>query len=110
VPPELASAFDLAADFDAQRRKLTSIKTWLTQNQNHPGAKVLAGAAQRLRTDLDHADAELKFSKPYCVCVYCDDKPQKVADCRACKGLGWIPQPIYEAAPANLKRKIKQAA
>jgi hypothetical protein len=108
VPAELSLAFQLCAGFDEQCDKLSSIKTWLTQNANHPGARILEGAAQRIRTDLDQARAELKFAKPYCVCVYCHNKNPKVANCTACKGLGWITEPIYKAAPKGLKReKVK---
>ena len=110
VPAVMESEFRFAAELEAQRKKLSSIKTWMTQNQNHPGAKILASAAQRVRTDIDHADSELKFAKPYCVCVYCDDKAGRVQDCKACKGLGWIPQPIFDSAPDKLKRKRKADA
>ena len=62
-------------------------------------------AKQRIVADLDNADSELKFSAPHCVCVYCENKPPKVANCTACKGLGWITEQIYKAAPKGLKRE-----
>lgn len=108
APDDLRQAFELAGEFDAARAKLTAIKSWMTQRKNHPGAVLLAGAAQRIRTDIDNADREIKFTKPHCVCVYCRNKSPKVANCTACKGLGWITQPIYEAAPKEMQReKVK---
>lgn len=104
-PEELRKVFELRVGFKEQRAKLTSIKTWLTQNQNHPGAAILSGAAQRIRTDVNHADNELDFATPYCVCVYCHNKNPKVANCAACKGLGWITEPIYKAAPKGMQRE-----
>jgi hypothetical protein len=104
APDELKKVFELCEGFKDQRSKLASIKTWMTQNQNHPGAVVLTGAANRIRTDINQADEELKFAAPYCVCVYCHNKPPKVANCNACKGLGWITEPIYKAAPKGMQR------
>lgn len=104
-PEELRQAFELREGFKAQRDKLTSIKTWMTQNMNHPGAVILKDAKDRLRTDIDQADSELKFAMPYCVCVYCHNKDPKVANCTACKGLGWITEPIYKAAPKGMQRE-----
>lgn len=109
TPEEIAKAFELREGFQEQRNKLTSIKTWMTQNQNHPGAAVLAGAVQRIVTDIDNADSELKFCTPYCVCVYCHNKKPKVTDCNACKGLGWITEQIYKAAPKGLQREKAKA-
>lgn len=108
-PDDLRTVFEICEEFDAQRAKITGIKTWITQRLSHPGAKVLEGAAQRIRTDLDQADSELKFAKPYCVCVYCHNKSPKVANCTACKGLGWITEPIYKAAPKGMKRETVKA-
>ncbi len=105
APEALAKVFELAEGFKEQRSKITSIKTWITQNENHPGAAVLSSAAQRLKADLDQADSELKFSMPYCVCMYCGNKSPKVTDCNACKGLGWVTEPVYQAAPKGIKRE-----
>lgn len=104
VPDDLRQVFELCEEFDDQRKKLTAIKSWITQRLNHPGAKWLEAAAQRIRSDIDNADSELKFAKPYCVCVYCLNKPPKVANCNACKGFGWITEPVYKQAPKGMKR------
>jgi hypothetical protein len=101
LPAELRQAFEICAEFDAQRAKLTAIKTWMTQRVSHPGAAVLTDAAQRIKSDLDQADAEIKFAKPYCVCVYC----KNTGDCTACKGKGWLTEQVYKAAPKGLKRE-----
>lgn len=103
VPDELDLAFQLRAGFKEQRDKLSSIKSWITQNINHAGASILQGARQRIVTDIDQADSELKYATPYCVCVYCHNKAPKVANCNACKGLGWITEPIYKAAPKGMQ-------
>lgn len=103
-PEELNLVFQIVEGFKAQRQKLSSIKTWITQNINHPGSVVLASAESRVKADIDQADSELKFAMPYCVCVYCSNKPAKRKDCNACKGLGWITEPVYQAAPKGMKR------
>lgn len=103
APDDLRQVFELRAGFKEQRDKLTSIKTWMTQNIKHPGAALLAGAQQRIVTDIDNADRELKFSAPHCVCIYCKNKAPKVANCNACKGKGWINESIYKAAPKGMQ-------
>lgn len=109
APSELRQVFELCEEFDAQRAKLSGIKSWMTQRLAHPGAAVLVDAAQRIKTDLDHLDAELKFAKPYCVCVYCKNESPKVANCNCCKGRGWMTEQLYKAAPKGLKREKAQA-
>lgn len=109
APAALKQVFELCEEFDAQRAKLAGIKSWMTQRLAHPGAAVLVDAAQRIKTDLDHADAELKFAKPYCVCVYCKNEKPKVANCNACKGRGWMTEQVYKAAPKGMKREKAQA-
>lgn len=109
APKELRQVFELCEELDAQRAKLTGIKSWLTQRASHPGAVLLVDADQRIRTDLDQADTELKFAKPYCVCIYCHNKAPKVANCTACKGRGWMTEPVYKAAPKEMKREKAQA-
>lgn len=108
VPADLEDVFKIIGEFDEQRNKLTSIKSWLTQRIKHPAGKHLEAAVDRIRSDIDQADREIKFCKPYAVCVYCHNKAPKLTDCNACKGLGWITQPIYDAAPKGMKRdKVK---
>lgn len=105
VPGDLEEVFEITGEFDEQRNKLKAIKSWLTQRIKHPAGKWLDSAVQRIRTDIDHADSEIKHAKPYCPCVYCHNKEPKVANCNACKGLGWITEPIYDAAPKGMKRE-----
>lgn len=109
APAALRQVFELSEEFDAQRAKLSGIKSWITQRLGHPGAAVLIDAEQRIKTDIDQAAAELKFARPYCACVYCQNKAPKVANCTACNGRGWITEPIYKAAPKGLKREKAQA-
>lgn len=109
APDELRQVFEICEEFDAQRAKLTGIKSWMTQRVKHPGGALLAAAEQRIKTDIDHLDAELKFAKPYCVCVYCQNKSPKVANCSCCKGAGWMTEQLYKAAPKGLKREKAQA-
>jgi hypothetical protein len=104
VTGELRPAFELLAEFKEKRQQLTNLKTWITQRMSHPGAAILATAAQRLKSDIDTVDRELKFAAPHCECVYCKNKMPKVANCEACKGRGWIPIPIYSSAPKDMKR------
>lgn len=103
APDDLRHVFDVAGEFDEQRAKLTAIKSWITQRVKHDAGAKLAGAAQRIKTDIDNADRELRFAKPHCVCVYCHNKPPKVANCNACKGTGWITEDIYKNAPKGMK-------
>lgn len=109
APDELKHVFELREGFEEQRNRLAAVQTWITQNENHPGAKHLQSAASRIRTDLKQASSELKFCAPHCVCVYCKNKPPKVANCNACKGLGWITEPIFNQAPEALKRESKRS-
>ena len=108
VPGPLEEVFEIAHEFNEQRAKLTAIKSWLTQRIKHPAGKWLESAQQRIRTDIDQADSEIKHAKPYCPCVYCHNKEPRLANCNACKGLGWITEPVYDAAPKGMKReKVK---
>lgn len=109
APDELRQVFELREGFEEQRNRLAAVQTWITQNENHPGAKHLQSAASRIRTDLKQASSELKFCAPHCVCVYCKNKSPKVANCNACKGLGWITEPIFNQAPEALKRESKRS-
>jgi DUF3102 family protein len=104
VPKELREAFVINAEFDKQRNALTAMKSWITQRVKHAGGKFLEAAESRIKSDIDNLDREIKFAKPYCVCVYCQNKTPKVANCNACKGLGWINEQIYSAAPKEKKR------
>ena len=104
VTGELRKPFELIAEIQQQRQKLTAIKSWLTQRINHAGGLVLAAAQQRIVTDIDNADRELKFAAPFCQCVYCQNKMPKVANCEACRGRGWLTKEVYESAPKGMKR------
>jgi hypothetical protein len=108
VAGDLEEVFEIAHEFEEARNKLTAIKAWMTQRVKHAGGKWLESAQQRILTDLKQAGTEIKHAKPYCPCVYCQNKAPKVANCNACKGLGWITEPVYDAAPKGMKReKVK---
>lgn len=103
-PKELRAVFTILPEFAKQRNALTQIKKWITQTVSHPGAKVLEGVAQQIKVDIDNADRALRFARPHCQCVYCKNKMPKVANCNACKGHGWITEPIYDQAPKELRK------
>lgn len=104
VTGDLRHVFEICEEFKEKRQMLTNLKTWVTQRIAHPGCAVLATAESRIKTDIDTVDRELKFATPFCVCVYCNNKMPKVANCTACKGRGWMTQDVYKAAPKEMKR------
>ena len=102
-PKELRDVFAIRDDFAKQRNALTQVKKWITQTVSHPGAKVLESVAQQIKVDIDNADRALKFARPHSACVYCKNKMPKLANCNACKGNGWITEPVYDQAPKDMK-------
>lgn len=103
-PKELVEVFKILPDIAKQRNALTQVKKWLTMTASHPGAKVLESVAQQVKVDIDNADRALKFARPHSVCVYCKNKMPKLANCNACKGHGWITEPVYDQAPKELRK------
>ncbi len=59
---------------------------------------------QRAEIDLRNAYHALKFALPYTTCPYCKGSlKHDGAECKACKGQGWVSKDIYESAPKNLR-------
>lgn len=75
--------------------------------------KGMVGANNPLVADLDENQFEaacnnlhrmLRFCQPYAVCPWCQGDHANKADCRACKGRGWVNQLQYDQAPAEFKK------
>lgn len=53
-----------------------------------------------LKRDIDNARRAIRFAMPHAVCPYCQAKK---ADCKACKGSGWVGEDTYSQAPKEMK-------
>lgn len=98
LPPKLQDIFDIAEQFDRQATALAAVKKWA----NEIGESV-AGSYLHVQSfvgQLNAAQKQLKFEKPYAVCPYCLAKNTK---CDACKGRGFVTKPIYDGAPSELR-------
>jgi hypothetical protein len=102
-PASLRDVFGKAPEFDEQRNALTQIKKWFNLIRTHAAGALIEQGYQRLLTDLNNLDAEIKFAKPHAVCPYCQNKSPKVIHCEACKGAGWVSKEVYDACPKEMK-------
>lgn len=91
--------FETAAEFEPARQHLVNLKKWLNRVKGLPGGEMIQKGFQRIVTDLDNLDAEIKFAHPFAACV-CGGKD----NCKVCKGMGWLTKMAYDAAPKEKRR------
>lgn len=56
---------------------------------------------------MKNATRQLRHCIPYALCPYCQDRvvgTDTPSGCKACKGTGWVSEPIYKAACEELKK------
>ncbi len=97
----MVKVFETAAEFDPARQNLVKLKQALNRLKGLPGGEMLQMGYQRIMSDLDNLDTEIKFAKPFAPCCYCDGEPKH---CKACKGIGWLNETAHKAAPKEKKR------
>jgi hypothetical protein len=102
--PALESVFAVATEFDAHRKALTNLKKWINQRAQHAAGRILQAGQQRIITDIDNLDREIKFARPHSTCCYCKNEMPKLVECSACKGSGWISEDVYKQAPKGIKK------
>lgn len=93
--------FETAATWAEGRQHLVNLKKWINRVKGLPGGELVQKGFQRINTDLDNLDTEIKFAQPFAPCCYCDGKKD---DCKACKGMGWLTKTAHEAAPKEKRR------
>lgn len=98
VPQQLLETFRAADDYDKQYRVLGAVKKWAEGISKSAAGSYLH--TQSFAGQLTAAQKQLKFEKPYAVCPYCLAEKKK---CDACKGRGFVPKPIYDGAPSELR-------
>ena len=98
IPKAMRTDFERAADFEQIVRDLQGIKKRCETLAGEDVGRFIH--AQSLGADIENAKRAVKFAKPYAVCCYCHGKK---ATCSACKGGGWLPKTIHEAAPESMK-------
>jgi uncharacterized ParB-like nuclease family protein len=69
------------------------------------GGELLSAKRHEARAHLKNIRTLILYTRPHAVCCYCGGKEQS-PKCQACKGLGWLTEEIYNAAP----KKIREVA
>lgn len=47
---------------------------------------------------------DLKFTRPYSICPYCEGKGK--AGCKGCSGLGWVAEITWKNCPEDMQRRL----
>lgn len=97
----MLDSLDRAAGIKEQRQKLVAIKKFINDASNLPGGELISQGKNRMLTDLDNLDRELRFSMPYAACPYCKNTLPDVLSCQGCGNRGWVNESIYKSAPDN---------
>ena len=83
-----------AAVRDIATRILALVRDWEAIGQDaHPYI-----SAQAVTAYLQNAQADIRMGQPHAVCPYCQGQT-----CDACRGTGWVPKSVFDAAPAETK-------
>lgn len=98
---EMRTVFETGDAIEKARQHLVNLKRDINRLLTLAGGELLQVAKQRIMADLDNLDTEIKFAKPFAPCCYCAGNPKH---CKACKGIGWLNESTYKAAPKEKKR------
>ena len=93
---DVAAALQDATLFDEVIRDLQACKRDVVAIGARKSAQFMH--VQQITTDIANAIISLKFSRPKGPCLYCGQAGCKSG--RGCKGCGWLPEGMYEAAKA----------
>jgi hypothetical protein len=105
VPSSLADAFRRGPEFGEAIKLLRRLKRWLIRTRGGPAGLVIQESYTRIAADLDNLISEIKFARPFTVCVYCDNELPAFMACGACRQRGFISEEVFRAAPAELRAK-----
>lgn len=99
VPPKFRPIFSRRHELLELEQQLQAVAKKLTDNQNDQLYTFIH--AQGTVADIDNAKRAIRFAKPFAVCPYCKGGGKS---CKACKGQGWLPKPIFQQAPAEMRK------
>ncbi len=99
VPAKFREIFSRRSELRELEASLQAVAKQLDDKKNDPLYAFIH--VQGVTADLDNAKRAIRFSKPHGVCGYCKGAGKQ---CKACKGLGWLPKSIFKQAPAEMRK------
>ena len=90
-------------------RKVSALKGDIEAVIGLPGGELLKSRKTEFELARKQLYGLLVDNKPYSVCGMCHGDKKKAKDCKACKGRGWLSEPVYRSLPDASKKGGKNA-
>lgn len=103
VAEDLRQVFSIREECGSVLRTVSGIMTRLRELSSLPGGEKLESILNQCKVDCENLRRAVRFATPHQACPYCHRNVGPAnANCKACRGLGWVCEGVAKNAPSEV--------